>query len=127
MQTVIVDTDVAIDFLRGAAYARELMARLWRADLAYLSILSAYELYAGMKDSESDHTENFVSACLIEPVTMDIARRAGAEFRQSRKKGVTLTSIDCLIYATALQKKHKVATKNIGHYPDKSILLATAN
>jgi len=44
MQTVIVDTDIAIDYLRGVEYAGELMSRLWNKNAAYLSILSVYEL-----------------------------------------------------------------------------------
>lgn len=123
MRTVIVDTDVAIDYLRGIQYANELMLVLWDGNTAYLSILSVYELYAGMRDNETDDTENFVNACTIEPVTIEITRKAGEIYRQYRKEGLTLTSIDCLVNATAVVRGHKIATKNKEHYPDKKILL----
>ena len=121
MQTVLVDTDIAIDFLRGAEYAGVIMKKLWNSNAAYLSILSAYELFAGMKEDEVGDTENFINACNIEPVTIAITRKAGEAYRLNRKKGVT--SIDGLIYATAVVRGHRIATKNKDHYPDKKILL----
>ena len=123
MQTVIVDIDIAIDYLRGQEYARELMLRLWNANSAHLSILSVYELYAGMKEKEEEDTENFIGACIIEPVTSEIARKAGDAYRSYRKAGLTLTSIDCLVNATAVVGGHKIATMNRDHYPDKKMLL----
>jgi predicted nucleic acid-binding protein len=123
MQTVIIDTDVAIDFLRGNNYAKELLSKLLRSDLAYLSILSVYELYAGMRDNERIDTQNFIDACNIELVTMEIAIKAGVLRRSYKTKGITLTSIDCLIAATAITREFKIATRNKNHYPDKSLLL----
>lgn len=123
MQTVLVDTDVAIDYLRGLEFARDLMLKLWKSNSAYLNILSVYELYAGMRDDEEEDTENFINACMIEDVTLDITKKAGESYRLNRKKGITLTSIDCLVYATAVVRGHKIATRNNDHYPDKKILV----
>lgn len=127
MSTVIIDTDIAIDYLRGIPYAKKLMESLWNRDKAYISILSIYELYAGMKEAEQNDTENFINACVIEIVTHEIARKGGELYRKSRKKGITLTSIDCLIIATAIIRGHKIATKNVKHYPEsivkKSLLI----
>jgi hypothetical protein len=49
----------------------------WNNDMAYLSILSVYELYAGMRASEKDVTEDFIHACNVEAVTMQIAKKPG--------------------------------------------------
>ncbi len=122
MQTVIVDTDIAIDYLRGEEYAKELLFFLWETNTAYLSMLSAYELYAGMRDDEQEITENFINACNIEPVSIAITKKAGELYRHHRKQGTTMTSLDCLINATALVNGHKIATRNSKHYPDKKIL-----
>jgi predicted nucleic acid-binding protein len=124
MQTVIVDTDIAIDYLRGIQYARDLMLRLWDGNTIYLSILSVYELYAGMRENEEEDTENFINACNIEPITKEITKKAGEIYRHYKKQGITLTSIDCLINATAVVRGHKIATRNEEHYPDKKILLS---
>lgn len=124
MQTVLVDTDIAIDYLRGDQFANELMLSLWDENTAYLSILSAYELYAGMRDNEAEDTKNFIDACIIESVDIEISEKAGEMYRKHRKGGITLTSIDCLVNATAVVRGHKIATRNKDHYPDKKILLS---
>lgn len=123
MQSVLIDTDIAIDYLRGSEEAACLLEQLWNNNKAHLSMLSAYELYAGMRATEKDVTEDFINACNIEPVTMQMAKKAGDMYRHWRGKGVTITSIDCLIAATAALNKHKIATRNKGHYPEKGLLL----
>jgi predicted nucleic acid-binding protein len=122
MPGVLVDTDVAIDFLRGEGYAQPLLAGLWRSGRAVLSVVTVYELTAGMRENEKAPTRNFIGACAVEEVTADIAFKAGELYRRYRGKGVTLTSLDCLIAATALVKGFKVATRNVRHYPEKGIL-----
>lgn len=121
MQSVIIDTDVAIDFMRGHDYAKALMVKFWEKNAAYLSVLSVYELQAGMREKEREDTDNFINACNIEMVTQNIAIRAGEIFRKNRKIGITLDSIDCLIAATAIINKHKIATRNIKHYPNNNL------
>ena len=123
MPTVLIDTDVAIDFLRGEPYARDLLLPLWDLGRAYLSVLSIYELYAGMKERERESTDHFISACLIEPVSQEIATRGGEWRAFYRDKGITLTAGDCLIASTALLQGRKIATRNLRHYPDKKLLL----
>jgi hypothetical protein len=122
MPGVIVDTDVAIDFLRGESYVQPLLAGLWRAGTAVLSALTVYELTAGMREKERLQTMAFIDACTIELVTRKIAERGGGIYRNWRSQGVTLTAIDCLIAATAQERDFVIATRNIKHYPDKNLL-----
>lgn len=124
MQTVLIDTDVAIDFLRGEPYAQDLLLPLWEVSRAYLSVLTIYELYAGMKEKEREPTDDFIGACLIEPVSQQIAAKGGEWRALYREKGITLTTVDCLIASTALLQGHKIATRNVRHYPDKKLLLS---
>jgi predicted nucleic acid-binding protein len=122
MPGVLIDTDVAIDFLRGVTYAQPLLAGLWTNGQAAISVLTVYELTAGMRDTEKTVTHNFIEACEVELVTVEIAFKGGDLFRRYRTKGVTLTSLDCLIAATAMIKGYKVATRNVKHFPEKGIL-----
>jgi predicted nucleic acid-binding protein len=124
MLGVLIDTDVAIDFLRGELYAQSLLVRLWADGQAALSVLSIYELTAGMRDTEKVTTRNFIEACVIEQVTSDIAFTGGELYREYRTQGITLTALDCLIAATALVRGYKLATRNVKHYPEEEILLA---
>ena len=126
MPAVLIDTDVAIDFLRGEAYAQPLLASLWQEGRAVVSVLTVYELTAGMREKEKTATRNFIDACLVEDVSPDVAMRAGELYRKYRAKGITLSSLDCLIAATALVKGCKLATRNVKHYPEKGLVLNIA-
>ena len=124
MPGVLIDTDIAIDFLRGAAYTQPLMDGLWSDGQAMISVLTVYELTAGMRDAEKVVTHNFIEACAVEPITPEIAFKGGELYRKYRARVVALTSVDCLIAATALVKGYKVATRNVKHYPEKGLLLS---
>jgi predicted nucleic acid-binding protein len=96
---------------------------LWERNQAYLSVLSVYELVAGLREKEKADTEHFIQAFIVETVDDQVARRGGELFRTYRKKGITLASVDCLLRATALERKHKIASRNISHFPEKGLLL----
>jgi predicted nucleic acid-binding protein len=123
MRTVIIDTDIAIDYLRGLDYAKTLVDLLLDTGNAFISVLSVYELHAGIRDEEQISTNYFISACSVELVTNDVAIKGGSLYRHYRGKGVTLAPIDCLIAATALIKGHRIATRNTSHYPEKGLLV----
>ena len=122
MSKVLIDTDIAINFLRGDSKVKKLIETLWNRNAAHISLLSVYELHAGMKEAESEYTQNFIYACHLEPITLPIVREAGDYYRFHRSRGVTLTAIDCMIYLTAKHNKLKLLTYNVKHYPDKDIL-----
>lgn len=103
---------------------KKLIESLWNTNNACFSLLSVYELYAGMRETESEYTKNFISACQIQGITFAIASEAGQYFRFHRSRGLTLTSLDCMIYMTAKLNNFKLLTRNLKHYPDKEILLS---
>ncbi len=123
MPAALIDTDIAIDYLRGDLAARPLVNRLWQEGQAMMSVLSVYELTAGMHDKEITPTRNFIDACTLIEVTQEISLKGGELYRKYPAKGITLAPIDCLIAATALVKGCKVATRNVKHYPEKGIIL----
>lgn len=124
MPGVLIDTDIAIDYLRGDQAVRPLLHRLWREGSAVLSVISLFELTAGMRENERVATMDFIGACAVAEVTPDIAVRGGELYRHYRGQGVTLAAMDCLIAATAQVKGCQVATRNVRHYPQPGLLLA---
>lgn len=124
MPVVLIDTDIAIDYLRGEQSIMPLVNSLWQDGNAALSVMSVYELVAGMRDKEKPVTMNFIAACSVLEVTEEIAAKGGELYRKYRGKGITLAPLDCLIAATAMVKGCKVATRNVKHYPEKGILFA---
>lgn len=118
MQTILFDTDYLIDFLRGKPSSRDVIMTAWSKNQAYISILSVYELYAGMRPSEAKVTDDCIGAFHIEPITLDISKKAGTMRYKYRQQGITLSIVDCIIAETARFKHHLIATMNKKHYPD---------
>lgn len=113
--SILVDTDVLVDFLRGyntaAAFVNEFSSRF------ILSPIVVAELYAGVKgNAELAVLENFVSLFRIVPFTVEIAKIGGLYKRDFGKShGVGLA--DAVLAATAGNEKAELKTLNVKHYP----------
>jgi predicted nucleic acid-binding protein len=113
----IVDTDVAIDFLRERDYARKLLQGWVGEGLLAISTLTHLEIYQGMKAGEEEATNTFLDGLVAVAVDVPIARRAGTILGELRSKGVTAGIADAIIGATALQLNVPLLTNNVEHYP----------
>ena len=96
---VLVDTDIFIDHLRGAAELKPRNHRL------HYSVITRAELFAGT--SATDTIVTLLSPFREIPVDRAIAERAG---RIRLESGVRLP--DALIAATAVEHKLSIATRN---------------
>lgn len=99
MVDLLVDTDIFIDHLRGAAELKPAKHRL------HYSVITRAELFAG-------NTATDLAAQLLAPfrelgVDRDVAQRAG---RVAREFGLRLP--DALIAATALEHGLQLTTRN---------------
>ena len=113
----LVDTDVAIDFLRERDYARKLLGKWAGEGLLAISTLTHLEIYQGMKDGEERATNSFLDGLVSVAVDIPIARRAGTMLGALRSKGMTIGIADAIIAATALQFDTPLLTNNVEHYP----------
>ncbi len=119
----IVDTDVCIDFLKGQEFAVSLIKDLLFSGNASLSILTYYELLKGVYSKKQEKAvKDFVEGFEIINIDNDIVEIGAKFYRDYRKKGITLSTIDCLIMATAKKYKLKIITRNVKHYPEKDLL-----
>lgn len=96
---VLVDTDVFVDHLRGAAQLKPGRHRL------HYSVITRAELFAG--SSASGIVSQLLGPLRELPVDRSIAERAG---RVRRETGLRLP--DALIAATALERKLDLASRN---------------
>ncbi len=103
MPDVLVDTDVFIDHLRGAAELRPGRHRL------HYSVITRGELFAGA--TGTDLAVRVLAPFREVPVDRAIAERAG---RLRRESGLRLP--DALIAATALERSLRLATRNEQHF-----------
>jgi predicted nucleic acid-binding protein len=113
--SILVDTDVLVDFLRGhekaVAFISEFSSRI------ILSAVVVAELYAGVKgNAELTVLENFISLFRVVPLTAEMAKIGGLYKRDFGKShGVGLA--DAILAATADAEKAELKTLNVKHYP----------
>ena len=114
-KSILVDTDVMVDFLRGYPKAKTLVKR--HSTQIILSSIVAAELYAGVRgDEEQLSLDNLMSLFRIVPVSPALARAGGLHKRDYAKShGVGLA--DGIIAATAESENAVLKTLNIKHYP----------
>jgi predicted nucleic acid-binding protein len=114
----LLDTAVAVDHLRGAQPAVELLGRLADEDETIAaSELVRFELLAGVRVGEMEALEQFFSACLWLPVDEDVARTAGALARKHRAAFGGIDDVDYVIAATAIVFDMELLTTNVRHFP----------
>jgi predicted nucleic acid-binding protein len=75
------------------------------------------EIHMGMRPHEAERTEKFLASLEFYPVTPEIAKHAGALYREYRQKGVTLALPDLTIAAVAIANKLQLATDNPRDFP----------
>jgi predicted nucleic acid-binding protein len=113
--TLLVDTDVLIDFLRGYNKAISFIEKF--SSQILLSPIVVAELYAGVKGpNELAVLDDFISHFRVIPITFEIAKIGGLYKRDFGKShGVGLA--DALLAATAKDENAALKTLNVKHYP----------
>ena len=115
--TVIVDTSIRIDFLRGDSRASKAVRR-WRSEEElHASEITRLEVLAGMRPSEEAQTRATLSALVWHPVDEAIAEGAGALGRQWLPGHNSIDAADLAIAATAIALDVELATRNVRHFP----------
>jgi predicted nucleic acid-binding protein len=100
---ILVDTDIFIDHLRGAAEVKAGRHRL------HYSVITRAELFAGV--TGTGLAARVLAPFREIPVDRRIAERAG---RIRRESGLRMP--DALIAATALEQRLSLATRNRKHF-----------
>ena len=103
MPDVLVDTDVFVDHLRGAAELRPGRHRL------HYSVVTRAELFAGA-------TGTYLAARVLAPFREIPVDRANAERAGRLRQESGLRLPDALIAATALERALRLATRNKQHF-----------
>jgi predicted nucleic acid-binding protein len=114
----LLDTTVAVDYLRGAEPAVALLREslLGAEDLA-ASELVRFELLAGAREDELTALEQFFSAIAWVPVSESIVRLGGSLAQRHRAAFSGINDADYLIAATAIALDARLLTTNVRHFP----------
>ena len=115
MSGTLLDTDIAIDYLRGVQAAVEFVQR-HESEIS-LSAVTVAELFAGVREGdETDKLEEFVGLFPVIPVALEVAKTAGLhrrDFGPSHGTGLA----DGMLAATADLHALELRTLNTRHYP----------
>lgn len=111
------DSDVLIDHLRGNAAATALVIAAIEAADGACSVLTRFELVAGMRSHERSAIGALLDALANIPVTVEIASLAGQWARTYRRSHADVGAVDFLIAASADYLEAELLTRNVKHFP----------
>jgi predicted nucleic acid-binding protein len=121
MSSMLIDTDVLIDFLRGLEQAKNFVASL--PEQVFISAITVAELHVGVRNGkERAALTEFLDTLDTISLDAELAAEGGLLRRDYGKShGVGLN--DALIAATVLKNRLLLVTLNTKHYPMVSNLL----
>ncbi len=116
--TCLLDSSVIIDAINNRNHRSEMLdGLLAQGILLACCPINVTEVFMGMRPNESRKTEEFLASLEFHPVTWEIAKYAGALYRQWRQKGITLALPDLTIAAVAITNGLLLATDNPKDFP----------
>jgi len=114
----VVDTTIAVDHLRGAPAATELLAGLISdGETLVASEITRFELLAGVRKAELEALEAFFSSLAWASIDEEISRTAGTLAHRLRRSHGGIDDADYLIAATAIVLDANLLTTNVRHFP----------
>lgn len=116
--TVVIDTAVLVDQLRGLPAAAAALGELAASGEAIAgSVLTRTEVLAGMRTAGEPGTMALLSALDWIPVTVEIADRAGHLARRFLRSHPGIDTVDYVVAATVEAVGGRLWTRNLRHFP----------
>ena len=119
--SVLIDTDVLIEYLRGnASIVERLVQEYGKGRRLYFSPVTRAEIVAGLRKGEEETTEKLFSLmeCLV--IDEETGRKAG-EYLKAYRASHSVEIADALVAATAHQSDAPLCTLNRKHYPMRDV------
>lgn len=118
MAYYVLDSDAAIDHLNGIEASIELIQWIAadRNALCSCEVMLA-EVLSGLSSTQATKASRFLDSLTFLPSTPEIGMQAGIWRYHFARQGITITTTDALIAATALIYSATVITGNTRHYP----------
>jgi predicted nucleic acid-binding protein len=125
MASVLLDTTVLIDVLRGRpGTVARLLALREAGDEPWTSAVNVEEVVRGLRPREEGAAALLFGGLRIAPLDEPEGARAGAWRRDHARRGRTLAQADCLVAAAALGISATLATGNPKDFPMREIVVA---
>ena len=115
--TVVVDTSVIIDVLRGEPAAAGLLRGARAEGPLHASEITRLEVLAGMRVSEEHATRALLDVFVWHPVDEQLAELAGELGREWLPGNRGIDAADLAIAATTVVLNTRLLTRNVKHFP----------
>jgi predicted nucleic acid-binding protein len=116
--TIVVDTSVLIDVLRGLEEARSALEAAVRSEEQVIgSVLTRLEVRAGVRPGEEESTERLLAAIDWVSVDEELADDAGRLAAQYLRAHPGTDTVEYVIAATAMALNAAVWTRNVRYFP----------
>ena len=120
--TLVFDTSVLIDHLRGHEHARRALSNAWASERGpAASVLTKVELLAGMRPAERSATGELTDAIDWIDVDEELAEHAGALASQYMRSHPGIELADYVIAATVERLGAELLTRNRKHFPEEPL------
>lgn len=117
MATLLLDTTVLIDALRGRRAAGRIRELRHSNDPPYLCAVNVEELWRGARPGEESAIRLLVEGLQLAPLRRAQGEQAGMWRREFAGQGLTLSQADCLVAAAAYGIGARLATGNVKGFP----------
>ncbi len=116
--TIVVDTSIVVDHLRGHPAARDALAAALDDGVPPVgSVLTKVEVLAGMRSGEEAATRRIFEVLEWAPVDDAIAEGAGALANRYLRSHPGVDPVDFVIAATVEAYDAVLWTRNVKHFP----------
>lgn len=115
--TLLVDTSVLVDHLRGHRAARAVLDEGLAGGEVHASEVTRLEVLAGMRRREEAATRRLLSSLRWHPLDDTVAERAGELGRAWLPSHGGIDAADLAIAATAVLLEARLLTLNVRHFP----------
>lgn len=115
--SVLVDTSVLIDVLRGEIAAAEILREARTAGPLHASEVTRLEVLAGMRPREESATHALLAVLTWHPLDKRVADAAGELGQRWLPGNRGIDSADLAIAATTVLLGARLLTRNVKHFP----------
>jgi tRNA(fMet)-specific endonuclease VapC len=113
---MILDSDVLVDYLRGAGPGRDLVRALIRGAGYRVTAVTAFELALGRSYRENPRPVHALLAAPLLALTRKAGLRGGSLLGELRRSGVAIDIRDAMQAGICLEAGTTLVTRNVSHF-----------
>ncbi len=112
----VLDSDILIDYLRGAGPGRDLVPALARGPGYWVTAVTAFELALGRTYRENPSPVHSLLAAPVLTLTRKAGLRGGALLGDLRSRGEAIDVRDAMQAGICLEADVPLVTRNVAHF-----------